>query len=163
MPVEDRNRFALAGLTVVTAQMLRGEAVMQYGAICVRQPPDNIEVLLITSRESGRWVIPKGWGIGKKKPHIVAAQEAWEEAGVLGKVKKKPIGFYTYVKKLRKEQLVPSLVQVHLLNVLQLSEDFPESGQRQLRWFSPDEAAASVDEVELASLLRRTGQFFDKA
>ncbi|MGK9055324.1 NUDIX hydrolase [Neorhizobium petrolearium] len=81
MPVDDRAQTTLAVLSTVTAQILRGEAIRQYGAICVRNPHNSVEILLITSRDSGRWVIPKGWGMATKKPHHVAAQEAWEEAG----------------------------------------------------------------------------------
>ncbi len=99
----------------------------------------------------------------KKKPHEVAAQEAWEEAGVTGKVRKKPVGYYMYVKKVRVGEDVPSLVQVHLLMVTKLDDDYPESGQRKLRWFSPEEAAAAVDEPELATLLGRTRQFICNA
>ena len=158
MPADARNR-GLANLTKVTSQLLKGQVIAQYAAICVRQSSsgkDTLEILLITSRESGRWVIPKGWGMPKKRPHEVAAQEAWEEAGVHGRVKKKPAGYYTYVKKLKSGEIVPSLVQVHLLKVTNLSRDYPETGQRELRWFRPEEAAAAVDEPELKSLLRNT-------
>lgn len=95
----------------------------------------------------------------KKKPHEVAREEAWEEAGVRGQVRKKPFGYYTYVKKLRGDGLVPSLVQVHLVNVSELEQDYPEKGQRDLQWFSPEEAAAAVDEPELSVLLGRVRKF----
>ena len=64
-------------------------------------------VLLITSRDTGRWVIPKGWGMPKKEPHEVAEREAWEEAGVIGYAVKEPCGFYSYVKSLRKARVPP--------------------------------------------------------
>ncbi|WP_315860365.1 NUDIX hydrolase [Rhizobium leguminosarum] len=95
----------------------------------------------------------------KKKPHEVAREEAWEEAGVRGQVRKKPLGYYTYIKKLRGDKLVPSLVQVHLVNVSELEQDYPEKGQRDLQWFSPEEAAAAVDEPELSTLLGRIRMF----
>ncbi|WCK80119.1 NUDIX hydrolase [Agrobacterium fabrum] len=101
-------------------------------------------------------------GNAQEKTHEVAAREAWEEAGVTGKVKKKPLGYYTYVKKVRVGEHVPSLVQVHLLRVTKLDDDYPESGQRKTSWFSPEEAAAVVDEPELAALLRSTRQFIRK-
>ncbi|WP_234711738.1 NUDIX hydrolase [Rhizobium rhizogenes] len=111
-----------------------------------------VEVLLITSRETGRWIIPKGWSINKKKPHQVAKQEAWEEAGVRGHVRKKPFGHYRYEKRVSQGEFIPCLVQVHLLAVSELEEDFPEKGQRQIRWFSPTDAARAVDEPELQRL-----------
>ncbi|MCM2476800.1 NUDIX hydrolase [Rhizobium sp. CG5] len=165
MPDDKVRSSAFSKLAQVTEQILKGNVGEQYAAICIRknsQSDDDIELLLVTSRDSGRWVIPKGWGLPKKKPHEVAAREAWEEAGVTGKVKKKPVGYYTYVKKVRVGEHVPSLVQVHLLRVTKLDDDYPESGQRKSRWFSPEEAAASVDEPELATLLIRTRHFFGK-
>ncbi|WP_156633539.1 NUDIX hydrolase [Agrobacterium vitis] len=112
----------------------------------------EFEVLLITSRETGRWVIPKGWSMAKKRPHQVARQEAWEEAGVRGRVRKKPFGHYTYNKKRSQDEIVRCLVQVHLLTVSGLEGDFPEKGQRQIRWFSPEDAARAVEEPELQRL-----------
>ncbi|MGV2129447.1 NUDIX hydrolase [Agrobacterium vitis] len=156
MPVDQAKRSALSRLAQVADKLVKGDVIKQYAAICVRRATgaeNVVEVLLITSRDTGRWVIPKGWGMAKKKPHEVAREEAWEEAGVRGQVRKKPLGYYTYVKKLRGDGLVISLVQVHLLNVCELEQDYPEKGQRDLRWFSPEEAAAAVDEPELSTLL----------
>jgi 8-oxo-dGTP pyrophosphatase MutT (NUDIX family) len=128
----------------------------QYAALCFRHVPgseDPIQVLLITSRATGRWVIPKGWSMLKKKPYEVARREAWEEAGIRGRVRKKPCGYYTYTKKLSEEDSVLVVVQVHLLNVLELDREFPEKGQRELRWFSPGAASAAVYEPELKRLV----------
>lgn len=138
-------------------KLFAGRSIEQYGAICFRRRPgqQNVEILLITSRESGRWIIPKGWPINGKLPHQVAEREAWEEAGVKGKARKKSFGYYTYLKSLDTGDTVPAVVQVHLLEVAELVERFPERGQRQLQWFSPNEAAAHVREPELKSLMRR--------
>lgn len=137
-------------------KLFAGHTIEQYAAICYRwrAGQQDVEVLLITSRDSGRWVIPKGWAMDKKLPHQVAEREAWEEAGVKGKARKKSFGYYTYLKSLDTGVTVPSVVQVHLLEVAALSAQFPEYGQRQLQWFSPNEAAAQVREPELKGLLR---------
>ncbi|MEN9850080.1 MAG: hypothetical protein RL128_243, partial [Pseudomonadota bacterium] len=58
----------------------------QYGALCWRMHRGKVEVLLITSRDTGRWVIPKGWPIDGLAPAQTAAREAWEEAGVEGDI-----------------------------------------------------------------------------
>ncbi|MBB6488966.1 NUDIX hydrolase [Rhizobium lusitanum] len=136
--------------------LFNGQTIEQYAAICYRRQSDSqdVEVLLITSRESGRWVIPKGWPMDRKLPHQVAEREAWEEAGVKGKASKKSFGYYTYLKSLDTGTTVPSVVQVHLLEVGSVSAQFPESGQRRLKWFAPNEAAAQVREPELKGLLR---------
>ncbi|WP_312891248.1 NUDIX hydrolase [Rhizobium binae] len=114
-----------------------------------------MEVLLITSHESGRWIIPKGWPIAQLAPHQVAEREAWEEAGVRGKAKKRHFGFYTYIKTRANGERVPSVVQVHLLEARKIDRKFPEEKQRSSRWLSPLEAAVLVREPELKSLLGR--------
>lgn len=112
------------------------------------------QVLLITSRESGRWVIPKGWPMAGKKDHDAAAQEAFEEAGVAGKVHKHPLGAYTY----RKRRLggeEPVRVMVYLLEVDDEKPRWPERDQRRRQWMAPDKAAGLVSEPGLAEILGR--------
>ena len=88
-----------------------------------------------------------------KKPYEVAAIEAYEEAGVRGKVKKKPFGYFTYLKQLADGNRVPCIVGLHLLEVDQTLQDFPERGQRRVEWVSFIEAANRVREPELKGLL----------
>lgn len=67
----------------------------QYAALPYRvQRKDELYMLLVTSRDTGRWVIPKGWPIKNRKPHRAATLEAFEEAGVIGMAEKRPIGTY---------------------------------------------------------------------
>ena len=129
----------------------------QVGALPYRTiDKGKVELLLITSRDTGRWLIPKGWPMRKKKPHEVARQEAWEEAGVRGRVRKKAWGHYTYMKKLDDGELVPAIVHVHLLDVAQMEDDFPERHQRRLAWFRPSIAASAVEEPELRGLITKS-------
>lgn len=114
--------------------------------------PPQPRILLVTSRDTGRWIIPKGWPEKKTKPWDQAAREAFEEAGILGKVSRKPVGTYRYEKRLRKEH-VPCLVEVFLLRVERELDEWPEQGQRQRRWMTPDEAALKVSETDLALLI----------
>ncbi|MBW6424374.1 NUDIX hydrolase [Rhizobium sp. XQZ8] len=158
MPANTTKRDGLSQLSLVADKLCRGEILTQYAAICYRstgRADGSIEVLLITSRDSGRWIIPKGWPMRKKKPHEVASQEAWEEAGVRGRIRKKPWGHYTYVKKLEGGELVPAMVQVHLIDVREIDDKFPERHQRTLEWFEPAVAASSVGEPELRGLITR--------
>ncbi|MGB3339102.1 MAG: NUDIX hydrolase [Devosia sp.] len=126
-----------------------------FGALCVRERADKngLEVLLITSRDSGRWVIPKGRPIRGHKPHQVARREAWEEAGVRGFVHKPPCGHFHYLKTLPRGGLAHCLVQVHVLEVARVMPAFPEMAERRQQWFSPQEAAAAVNEPELSAML----------
>ena len=131
------------------------EGRTQFAALPCRIGVDGgPEVLLLTSRETRRWVIPKGWPIKGLKPREVAAREAYEEAGLRGTISgKHPIGAYHYEKRLTDTQL---LCQVHvfLLWVSQQLDEWPEKGQREARWVDVTEAADLVDEGGLAELVR---------
>jgi 8-oxo-dGTP pyrophosphatase MutT (NUDIX family) len=127
----------------------------QYGVIPVRRAPDGgIEVLLITSRDTGRWVVPRGNPIAGKSPPESAAQEAFEEAGVIGPVEPRAIGLYSYQKRRRFGLAVPATVHLFRMKVAEEREDWPEKAQRERRWFAAEEAAAAVHEAELARIIR---------
>lgn len=134
-----------------------GEARTQFGAICWREGPSGAEVLLITSRDTGRWVIPKGWPIDGLPPEGSAAREAWEEAGVTGRADPQCIGLYSYDKLLGKaaapKGALPCVVAVYALKVEKLARSFPEAGQRRRKWFRARKAATKVAEPELQALL----------
>lgn len=129
----------------------------QFGALCWRVGKKGAEVLLISSRETGRWVIPKGWPMQGRAGHEAAAIEAWEEAGVRGQVAEDRLGHFTYDKILnrdsKKECARPCIVDVYPLEVSKLAPEFPEQRQRRRKWFAPVDAARKVREPELKSLL----------
>ena len=131
------------------------EPKTQFAALPWRKTDGVVEVLMITSRDTGRWVIPKGWPMKKLGPHRAAAQEAFEEAGVTGLPLRKSIGVYHYDKRLRTGRSQHVRVFVFPLAVAAEHDDWPEKGQRERRWISPGEAAALVDEPELRRLLAR--------
>ncbi len=144
----------LSNLAELASLLKEGKHIEQFAAICHRERADGSpEVLLITTRETGRWTVPKGWAIKGLKAHEVAEREAWEEAGAVGKAKKKPFGRFTYVKTLKSGRKVASFVQVHLVRVESIEESFPELGQRERVWVTPTEAATMVPEPELKHLL----------
>ena len=130
----------------------------QYAALPWRRTSDAaVEVLLITSRETRRWVIPKGWPMKTLGPGPSAAQEAFEEAGVSGAIAALPLGAYQYGKRLRNGRVRDVRVEVFALEVRKEAEDWREKGQRELRWVTPTQAAEMVDEPELKALLARFG------
>jgi 8-oxo-dGTP pyrophosphatase MutT (NUDIX family) len=118
----------------------------------------QVEVMLVTSRETRRWVLPKGWPMKGKKPHRAAEREAYEEAGLVGQISKDPIGAYSYDKRLRTGSSVPCEVAVFPLKVAAQREQWPEKKQRQTRWFTLTEAAEAVEEDGLRQLLCGFGQ-----
>ena len=111
-------------------------------------------VLLITSRDTGRWVIPKGWPMKDFTDPDAAAQEAFEEAGVRGDVVPEPIGRFGYDKVLSAKRSVPCLVTVYPLRVTQRLTSYPEAAERKRSWVSPRKAAGMVAEPELQALLK---------
>jgi 8-oxo-dGTP pyrophosphatase MutT (NUDIX family) len=145
----------LSELAPFASAIFNGEAIEQFGALCIRRrDPARLEVLLITTRQTRRWTIPKGWPIKGLAPHKVAEREAWEEAGVKGRAKKWPLGRFTYVKTLQDGTSLPAFVEVHLLEVKRMKHKFPERGERRLVWTTPAEALRMVDEPELRSMFR---------
>ena len=133
-------------------------AVEQIAALPYRTRGDGpigpTEILLVTSRGTGRWVVPKG-NVGKREAaHVAAAREAMEEAGVAGAVCPSPIGSYFYRKTLGSGATVRAQVQVFPLAVTDELAAWAEDGQRTRQWFSLTEAADAVDEADLGSLIR---------
>ncbi len=124
----------------------------QVAALPVRRINGAIEVLLVTSRDTGRWIIPKGWRLKGLKRHKAAAREAREEAGVKGKVKPKAIGRFSYIKRERSDQRAIS-VTVFLLSVRKECKRWREAGQRRRAWFAIETAAGHVQEPELSSII----------
>lgn len=125
---------------------------MQVAALCL--DPETGKVLLITSRGTGRWIIPKGWPMEGRTLPAAAALEAWEEAGAEGRIGREEIGRYSYDKDQDSGFAVPVEVRVYPLHVTRLSGDFPESAQRTRRWFTPQDAIRMVAEPGLKALLR---------
>lgn len=127
--------------------------IPQTAALPIRWESGKPRILMITSRETRRWVIPKGWLIKGKKPSETARIEACEEAGVLGKVHTKPIGDYHYVKSLQRGESCRCKVFVFPMVVEKLKKKWKERDERSRRWFSARKAAKLVSEPELATLL----------
>jgi 8-oxo-dGTP pyrophosphatase MutT (NUDIX family) len=129
------------------------EIARQIAALPVRQRDDGLLlVLLVTSRETGRWVIPKGWPWPDREEWMSAAEEAREEAGVIGRAHPTSIGTFTYDKR-RPTGAVPVHVSVYRLEVTEELATWPECNERQRCWFTLSEAAEAVTEPELRVLI----------
>lgn len=126
----------------------------QFAALCYRVKGRKVQILLVTTRRTGRWIMPKGWPIDAMTPQQSVAQEAWEEAGVTGRVDARPLGLYSYTKMLDDEDWLPCVAMLYPLRVKSLARDFPEKGQRKRKWVNRKQAAALVGEPELARMLR---------
>ena len=112
-----------------------------------------MEILLVTSRDTGRWVIPKGWPSKRMTDAAAAAREARQEAGVTGKTSAKICGTYRY-RKLELDRMRMIEVDVFILRVKREKKRWREKGERQRAWFNKDEAANKVREPSLKSIIR---------
>jgi 8-oxo-dGTP pyrophosphatase MutT (NUDIX family) len=134
----------------------------QFGAAPFRFREDGkIEVLLVTTRETKRWMVPKGWPIKKLGPLGTAMREAYEEAGVRGDCGPS-IGSFDYLKVMHKGPDQICVVELFPLRVTEELDDWPEKAERDRRWFSAQDASAAVEEeplkIILADLPERLGR-----
>jgi 8-oxo-dGTP pyrophosphatase MutT (NUDIX family) len=113
----------------------------------------DLQILMVTSRGTGRWVMPKGWEMDGKKPWAAAEIEALEEAGAKGYISHDCIGTYRYTKVMNDGKVIPCVVRVYPMIVEKLKRNWKERNQRTRRWFSPKSAARKVNEQELSDLL----------
>ncbi len=130
---------------------------LQVAALPWRRNEDNVEIMLITSRDTGRWVLPKGWPEGEEEFCDAAAREAGEEAGLSGAVSRREAGRYYYAKALSNGEDVPCEVLVYPLEVDRVAEKWKEKRQRTRKWVSPSEAARMVNEPDLCKLISAFG------
>jgi 8-oxo-dGTP pyrophosphatase MutT (NUDIX family) len=125
----------------------------QVAALPWRIENGQRRILMITSRETRRWVIPKGGRMAGKSDPEAAAQEALEEAGVKGQIDAHSIGAFRYAKRLKHGGERLCVVSVYPMEVLIQLGTWPEAHQRDRRWMTPAEAAAAVHEPDLAALI----------
>ena len=120
---------------------------------------EGLEIMLVSSRETGRWVLPKGWPMKGIKPHKSAAREALEEAGILGKVAKTSLGGYSYAKRLEDGSVQICRVQIFSFEVEREHNSWLEKHERTRKWFAVADAAEAVEEPASTALCSRQRQF----
>ena len=129
------------------------EVRTQFAALPYRIKDGKVQVMLITSRGTGRWILPKGWPMDGVTAAEAAATEAYEEAGVEGDASHSVLGFYSYTKYHEGERY-PVLVAVFGLKVRRLLNDWPEQHERNRKWMGRKKAAKLLDEPELRQIVR---------
>lgn len=126
---------------------------VQYGVVPYRLAENGQpEVLLITTRETRRWMVPRGWLIKKLGPLGAGMREAFEEAGVVGDGGP-PIGSFRYLKRLRSGESQAVRVELFAMAVNEQADDWPERAERIREWYPHRRAAELVEEPELRELL----------
>jgi 8-oxo-dGTP pyrophosphatase MutT (NUDIX family) len=126
----------------------------QVAALCWRRGKQGLEILLVTSRETRRWVTPKGGRMPGLTDARAAAVEALEEAGVEGRIADHPIGTFRYLKWLRRGEGRWCVVSLYPLEVTVEHDTWQEQQERTRQWMSAEQAASRVNETDLAALIR---------
>ena len=134
----------------------RSDAAAQYAALpWRRRRGHSIEILLVTTRRTRRWIVPKGWPVSGCSPGECAAREAMEEAGVLGVIAAKPIGAFPYRKQRKTGASVRCRVEVFPLEVTHQLRNWPEKSVRETRWCTAEDALARTSDPGLRRLIAK--------
>lgn len=152
-PPRDKGPLVVKQLPISLHGGQKGQARTQFAALCYRVRRGKVQILVITSRRRGRWIVPKGWPMDGKTPAASALLEAWEEAGVRGRADEDCLGVYSYAKEMGVGPATPCLAMLYPIRVKSLAKRYPEHRQRRRKWVSRKKAARMVVEPELAKLI----------
>ncbi|WP_428642276.1 NUDIX hydrolase [Roseibium sp.] len=130
-------------------------ARLQIAALCIRPGEQEPEILLVSTRDTGRFILPKGWPERDKPASETALIEAYEEAGVLGTADPRPIGSFRSYKGISNGLKIRTKVLVFKVRFEKQLKSFPETGQRKRLWLPVSKAIEKVDEPALKRFLRR--------
>jgi uncharacterized protein len=155
------NRFPYNGIEAPFSRAVAAtnSILQQAGVIAYRVQDGKLRVLLMMSRDTGRWIIPKGNIKPGVAPCKAAEKEAYEQAGVKGIIGSTPLGMYAYSKKLESGEARTATVEVYLLRVKEQLKKWPERSERKLSWVSTKEAVRLVEEPGVVPLLLQLMEF----
>ncbi|WP_417415563.1 NUDIX hydrolase [Hoeflea sp.] len=143
---------------------LKRKPKRQSAAAVFRGTGDQRELLLVTSRDTGRWIVPKGWIEDGEDGADAALRETWEEAGVIGEVQADgPVGHYRYIKQRARRRDAICDVDVYLLMLREEQDQWPEKDQRRRKWFPVATAIGLITEEGLKDVIRDAFQFIKAA
>lgn len=133
--------------------MAKKKESLQYAALPYVVEDGRPRVLLVTSRETKRWILPKGKPEKNRLPHEVALREAFEEAGLKGTISSEPFARFLSTKRLASGREIPCAIEVYLMEVTKVLSEWPEMHERERQWATPGEAAMLSSEAGLVSVL----------
>lgn len=125
----------------------------QFAVIAYRIVDGKTKVCLITSRRTGRWIVPKGWPMARTSAAKAVSIEAFEEAGLKGNVHPDSLGLFAYEKRIVKKVSYPIIAFVYAMEVTKVMNTWPEAHQRKRKWFSPKKAAKKLSDEGLAQIV----------
>lgn len=146
------SRPALMQSPIDLGDARKSDLRTQFGALCYRFKAGRLQFCLISSRGTGRWIIPKGWPMDGATPAEAAAIEAWEEAGLEGKVRDRPLGLFSYYKTTRSDEL-PCVAVIFAMKIKKVHTRWPERKERKRKWVSRKKAARMVEWPELRHMI----------
>lgn len=141
-------------LPLSIAPKQKRETRTQFAALVYRIHEGKVQFLLITTRRTKRWILPKGWAEDGLTPAQSAQKEAFEEAGVTGKIFDACLGVYSYEKFVNEDDDLPMVALVYPMKAKKMLKEYPEKAERRRKWFSRSRAAAKVREPELRKLIK---------
>lgn len=148
------NMTALSRIVAALNNLVHRPVTKQIAALCYRNMKGGPRILLITSRGTGRWILPKGWPLENETLWKTAKQEAFEEAGIVGKPSRKPVGSFRSHKDLSNGTRLATEIVVFPVKFVAQKKSFPEAGQRQMKWLPLEDAARTCNDEKLAAFLR---------
>ena len=147
-----------------TQKKLYAKPTRQSAAAVFRGSGDKCELLLVTSRDTGRWIVPKGWIEDGEDGAEAAIRETWEEAGLIGEaLPGGPVGHYRYIKLRPKRGDTICDVDVYLLKLVEQRDHWPERDERRRKWFPIATAIGLIGEDGLKEVIRDAFQVLKSA
>ena len=137
--------------------MAKEKIVEQSGVIAYGLNEGNLSLVLITSKSTKRWVVPKGHIEPNLTAKESAEQEAFEEAGIEGVVSDVTVGSYDYTKHDKEDSNIYR-VSLFPMEIQRLHNDWPEANLRARQWMTIPQAVNAVNEETLKLLLKNFGE-----
>ena len=130
---------------------------IQSGIITFCRKDDHIEILLITNKKKDKWGIPKGLVEERLSASESAQKEAFEEAGIYGKIYKPSLGKYSIKKWDGKCR-----IKVFAMEVTQILDKWPEDILRRREWNTIEEAAGKVKNKKLQGMILGLPEYLEE-
>ncbi len=137
------------------------KALTQVAALPYVVLRTGVEILLVTSRRKGHWLLPRGWPVDGMSYRLAAAREATEEAGLVGDIGDIALGDYLYKKRTDHGYRVPCRVFVYPLHVTEQRLEWPEKKERRQKWCDFQTARTLVQQKSLAAFLQSLDEASD--
>jgi 8-oxo-dGTP pyrophosphatase MutT (NUDIX family) len=148
---------------MASRSLVRSALPLQVGAVCYRWRGASIEFLLVNTNGGGKWTFPKGDPEPSLSHSQAAEREAWEEAGVQGRIEPRHFHLYLHSKGVfwKPPGVREYVIKAFLLEVEQAVK--PPEPQRNPTWFAPEEAKKTLAKGREVKYAREMQAVIDRA